>query len=109
MQVEAALVAEPGNEELQKLKQDLLEVIHITEELSSDQQGGGAEADANGEDGPASSSTFSQWKVPGLNFRRNWLCYDLRLWGSYAYICFECRLETDVWLLRLRTSSITNQ
>lgn len=32
-QVEAALVAEPNNEELLKLQGDLLEVIHLQEEI----------------------------------------------------------------------------
>lgn len=59
--MEAALIAEPNNEELLKLKEDLDEIIRLQEELvNADGEGGtSAEADSSSK----SRKEKHQWKV----------------------------------------------
>jgi len=45
-QVDAALTSDPGNDELEKLKTDLQEVIDLTKELLTQQSGSSADSDA---------------------------------------------------------------
>ena len=61
-QVEAALTAEPTNEELLKLKQDLVEVIALTNELIKAQSE--TEEDTKGKNSERSThKKVIQWKV----------------------------------------------
>ena len=64
-QVEAALVAEPSNEELLKLKEDLLEVIHLQEELLGETAGNSTSS--------ATSNNVSEkitWKVRFIFYKK---------------------------------------
>lgn len=58
-QVEAALTAEPTNEELLKLKQDLVEVIALTNELLNAQ----LEAQSDSKGKGSSHKKANQWSV----------------------------------------------
>lgn len=66
-QVEAALIAEPNNEELLKLKEDLDEIIRLQEELVNADAAGGTSA--NGDSSSKSRKEKVQWKV-----RRQYSC-----------------------------------
>lgn len=59
-QVEAALTAEPTNEELLKLKQDLVEVIALTNELYNTQREAEGEEDSKGK---GHAPKKGQWSV----------------------------------------------
>jgi survival of motor neuron-related-splicing factor 30 len=64
-QVEAALTAEPTNEELLKLKQDLVEVISLTNELISAQCDDDEDSKAGGKSGAdrTSHKKFINWST----------------------------------------------
>jgi len=63
-QVEAALLAEPDNEELLKLQTDLTEVILLTEELVSQSTAGSSAAEsAGGSQSKSDHAEKIQWKV----------------------------------------------
>ena len=62
-QVEAALTAEPTNEELLKLKTDLVEVIALTNELISAQFEGEEDVKTKGSDSRSSHKKHIQWNV----------------------------------------------
>lgn len=87
-QVEAALTAEPTNEELLKLKQDLVEVISLTNELISAQAADG-DADDNFRGGKSSSGN-------GKNKKHiEWSVGDkcMALWSNNGQY-YDCTVET---------------
>ncbi len=92
-QVEVALTADPDNQELIKLREDLLQVIQLTKDLISAQVGSVA-GDEKPSEPEASSSTASKRKFDNLTPVKHWQVGEQcqALWSKDG-LYYEARID----------------